>query len=199
MLEVLQERIATFRRLEAEHRFGVVIDARVPLPRIPELPAGLYDVFDLVGRVETGVFRFEPPPVVRTVETWSARPPTDAGIWVEHALPIGREVVWMDDDNPVTGGQVDIDVVDGSVFHLDGDDFADYCHRGGEGRLDCTKLAPDLPTFFARYVFGPEYPDLVGLICRFPAYRTRRRRYADPWMRLLVAAGLVAPPASGKI
>jgi len=43
--------------------------------------------------------------VVRSVEAWSARPPDDAGVWVEHALPVGGEIVWADEDNVVTGGQ----------------------------------------------------------------------------------------------
>lgn len=61
MIEVLRERVGTFRRLAVEHGLPVVIGEPEPLPRNPELPVGLYDVFDLVGSVDTGDLRFAPP------------------------------------------------------------------------------------------------------------------------------------------
>ncbi|MGI5176330.1 hypothetical protein ACQEVZ_08385 [Dactylosporangium sp. CA-152071] len=73
VIEVLRERVGTFRRLAVEHGIPVVIGAPVPLPRNPGLPGGLYDVFDMVGSVDTGDLRFAPPAEVRTVEAWRDR------------------------------------------------------------------------------------------------------------------------------
>lgn len=133
-------------------------------------------------------------------EAWAGRPEHDEWAWAADSVSIGGEVGTIDTDGSVVfGGRVDVDLADGSVFHLDGDDFADFCHRGLEGHLEIARLAPNLPAFFARFVFGPQYPELVGLVCTGSPYRKHKRRYADPWMRLLAAADLIPPPDGGRI
>ncbi|GAA1564636.1 hypothetical protein GCM10009827_102800 [Dactylosporangium maewongense] len=71
--EVLRERVETCRRLAVEQGVPVVVGDPVPLPRNAGLPVGLYDVFDLVGSVDTGDLRFAPPSEVRTDEAWRDR------------------------------------------------------------------------------------------------------------------------------
>ncbi|GAA3452607.1 hypothetical protein [Dactylosporangium matsuzakiense] len=72
-MDELRERVETFRRLAAEHAIPVVIGDPDPLPRNPELPPGLYDVFDIVGHIDTGDLRFAPSAEARSPEAWRDR------------------------------------------------------------------------------------------------------------------------------
>ncbi|MDG6109838.1 hypothetical protein Daura_17615 [Dactylosporangium aurantiacum] len=192
-VELLRERAGTFRRLAAEYAIPVVIGDPVPLPRNPALPVGLYDVFDVVGTVDTGDLRFAPPEEVRTLEAWRDRV-------VDEECPLGDppavgEGYVVSGDATIAVGDVSLDVTDGSVYCIDGDSYRFYCIDGaGLDEIEVDEFAPDLPTFFTRYVFGPGYPHLAATVCGLRPYRTRKHRYVAPWMRLLVAAGVIDPP-----
>jgi hypothetical protein len=198
--EVLRERVGTFRRLAAEHAVPVVVGDPMPLPRNPALPAGLYDVFDLVGHIDTGDLRFGPPAEVRTVEAWRDRD-VDEECPLGDPPSIGEGYVVLGDapDDNIAIGDLSLDVTDGSVYYIDGDSYRFYCIDGaGLDEIEVDEFAPDLPTFFTRYVFGPGYPQLAATVCNRRPFQTRKHRYVAPWMRLLVAAGLIDPPSRDR-
>ncbi|MEV0567121.1 hypothetical protein [Dactylosporangium sp. NPDC050588] len=100
------------------------------------------------------------------------------------------------EDDVIAIGDLSLDVADGSVYYIDGDSYRFYCIDGaGLDEIEVDEFAPDLPTFFTRYVFGPDYPRLAATVCNLRAYQTRKHRYVAPWMRLLAAASLIEPPS----
>ncbi|GAA3241124.1 hypothetical protein ACFO1B_08180 [Dactylosporangium siamense] len=195
--EVLRERVETFRRLAAEHAIPVVIGDPLPLPRNPALPSGLYDVFDVLGHVDTGDLRFGPPAEVHTLEAWQDRD-VDEECPLGDPPSIGEGYVVLGDaeDDDIGIGDLSLDVADGSVYFIDGDSYRFYRIDGADlDEIEVDEFAPDLPTFFTRYVFGPDYPRLASSVCNLRVYQTHKHRYVAPWMRLLVAAGLIDPPS----
>jgi hypothetical protein len=196
-IEVLRERVEAFRRLAAEHAVPVVVGDPMPLPRNPAIPAGLYDVFDVVGTVDTGDLRFAPPPEVRTVRAWRDRVvDSECPLGDPPAIGEGYVVLGEAEGENIAIGGLSLDLTDGSVYYIDGDSYRFYCIDGADlDEIEVEEFAPDLPTFFTRYVFGPGYPHLASTVCNLRPYRTRKHRYVAPWMRLLVAAGLSDPPS----
>ncbi|MEU0559548.1 hypothetical protein [Dactylosporangium sp. NPDC006015] len=196
VIEVLRERVGTFRRLAVEHGIPVVIGAPEPLPRNPGLPGGLYDVFDLVGSVDTGDLRFAPPAEVRTVEAWWDRVvDEECPLGGPPAIGEGYVVTGDTEDDVIVIGDLSLDVADGSVYYIDGDSYRFYCIDGaGLEEIEVDEFAPDLPTFFTRYVFGPGYPRLAATVCNLRAYQTRKHRYVAPWMTNSREAHPLIPP-----
>ncbi|GAA3289080.1 hypothetical protein Dvina_36815 [Dactylosporangium vinaceum] len=196
-MDELRERVETFRRLAAEHVIPVVIGDPDPLPRNPELPPGLYDVFDIVGHVDTGDLRFAPPAEARSPAAWRDRE-IDEDSPLGDMPSIGEGYVLTGDrpEDNIAIGDLTVDVTDGSVYYIDGDSYRFYCIDGyGLDEIEVDEFAPDVPSFFTHYVFGPGYPRLAAIVCNVRPYQTHKRRYIAPWMRLLAAAGLIDPPS----
>ncbi|GAA1641837.1 hypothetical protein [Actinoplanes couchii] len=198
----LQDKLETLRAVEAEHRFGAVLTPGADLTPIPELPAGTIEVFRLFGRLQGRNFLFKAPRSIRSPEAWAARL-TDGFPHGEH-LQIGAEI-WTqpehlpgmteeDEDGSGYGGaQILMSVEDGRVRYIDPDDYIELFsdHDDVDGLI--RELAPDLVTFFDRFVLGERYPELVDLVLGEGTADDLHRKtgeYADPWRRLLIAADL---------
>ncbi|MFI5911813.1 hypothetical protein [Dactylosporangium sp. NPDC051541] len=196
----LEERIETFRLFAAEQAIPVVIGEPMPLPRNPALPSGLYEVFDLVGHVDTGDLRFQPPSEVYTLEAWRDREvDEECPLGGPPAIGEGYVVIGDTEADNIAIGDLRLDVTDGSVYYIDGDSYRFYQIDGWEiDDIEVDEFAPDVPSFFEHYVFGPGYPRLAAIVCNSRPYSTHKHRYTSPWMRLLVAAGLLDPPSRDR-
>jgi hypothetical protein len=90
-----------------------------------------------------------------------------------------------------------MDSVDGDVYYLSDDDWMAMHESPDDGDYTIHEIAPDVPTFFSEYVFGPRYPELVRLVLGEMAaeHRIRRGRHkgqpTDSWLRLLQTADIV--------
>lgn len=192
MIELLRERVELLRRVAAEQAIPVVIGEPVPVPRDPALPAALHDVFDIVGTVDTGDLRFAPP-VAGPVDEQDAQ---ECPLGLPPAIGEGYVVTGETADDVIAIGNISLDPFDGSVYYIDADSYWFYRIDGyAIEEIEVNEFAPDIVAFFTEYVFGPGYPVLADVVCNCRPYQTRKHRYAAPWMRLLVEAGLLDPPS----
>ncbi|MET9395661.1 hypothetical protein ABZY20_35495 [Streptomyces sp. NPDC006624] len=188
-LERIRSKLELLTQVEAEHDFGVIIEAsRNPEP-VPALPQGVTEVFSLFSRLGANHFRFFQPDDIQTPAIWEARATapqcplgTPLTIGCErHRVPADIECgsgIWLDPD-------------DGDVYYCDIDDYI-HLYKHPDETIDILVFADDIVTFFDRFVLGPAYPQLATAMIGPGAVldRDRRGRYRDKWFRLLVESGL---------
>ncbi|MEV4754460.1 hypothetical protein AB0J86_04975 [Micromonospora sp. NPDC049559] len=199
-LAEIRNKLDLLRRVEAEHGFGVLIEEAPPLEAIPGLPAGVTDVFSIVGRLRGSYFWFLPPEQIGSRAAWEGRPPAPPEAPLGEALAIGYAVRGIPADllaeKGPAGRQISLDVEEGYVYYIDGDDLADYYHSGED--VVVQELADNVATFFNEWVLGADYPELVETVLGAEALDHRIRKgedageYSDTWRRLLVTAGLAS-------
>lgn len=198
-LDGIRSRLDLLRQVEAEHGFGVVLDApEAPASVIPELPGavgeGLAGVFSLIERLEGTYFRFQRPNEAAGPDAWAGRrqlPECPMG----NPLTIGVELLSTAKSPEMWeyGERLVMDVDDGVVYFLNSDDYVWLCRTPDDDTVEFPDLAPDLVTFFHEIMLGPGYPLLVDTVLgpKARTARNRRRAYKDTWLRLLIAAGLL--------
>ncbi|MFC4019695.1 hypothetical protein ACFOW4_17360 [Micromonospora sp. GCM10011542] len=192
----IAEKLTVLRRLADEDGSGVVIGPPEPLEPLPDLP-GVAEVYSLFDRLEGNNFRFLPPPQTRTPAAWAAHlvNPDDP---MGSPLVVGKEIrsVPAGLRDAIAGGDpIYLDLEDLDVYWMEPDDYV-WQYKHPDDDVPFTVIAPDLATFFDRYVLGPGYPELVAIVLGDVARDERLRRgrhagrYADSWRRLLITAGL---------
>ncbi|XRQ06627.1 hypothetical protein ACN3XK_60520, partial [Actinomadura welshii] len=187
-LAEIEAKLELLRRTEAEHGFGVTIDAPGELEDIPALPEGVTEVYRLFSCLAGDYFCFRQPEVVQSPGAWKWRgtnrdcplgDPLEIG-WERYGVPAGLL-------GEIDGGvAVHLDLADGRVYHVDHDDYlAMYKHEVDE--IDSAEFAGDIVAFFNRYVLGAGYPQLVEAVIGGHAVTEvdRQGRHRDCWMRLL--------------
>ncbi|SCF29129.1 hypothetical protein GA0074695_5222 [Micromonospora viridifaciens] len=199
-LAEIRDKVELLRRVEAEHGFGVVIGEAQDLEPIPGLPAGVIEVFSVFRRLQGNYFCFLQPEEIGSRTAWERRPPTPPEAPLGEALAIGYGIrgipaELLDEMGPA-GRQVSLDVAEGYVYYIDGDDLADYYHSGED--VVVQEFAGDIAGFFNDWVLGADYPELVETILGADAASHRIPKgkdageYSDTWRRLLVTAGLAS-------
>ncbi|MFI0351914.1 hypothetical protein [Actinomadura sp. 9N407] len=175
----ISAKLDLLRRTESEHRFGVTIDAPRELEPIPELPAGVTDVFRTFHELGGDFFVFRQPEEIANPRAWAERPELP-GCPLGHPLEIGYER--YDTPEGIVGAPIRLDLQDGSVYYCDPDDYV-FFYKNVDVEIETVEFAPDIVTFFDHNVLGPGYPELVEAVVG--------RRRDDNWQKLLKAAGLV--------
>ncbi|KUL28541.1 hypothetical protein [Actinoplanes awajinensis] len=191
-VDELREKVGLFRRLAAEHDLDVRIEDPVELPEIPGCPPGLRAAFSDFSLAEGTFFRFRVPPAILDARAWAERPildylPVDP-VTIGHELWRARA---MGGDRILEGEGISVDPEQGDVYYADTDTWLRFS-EGYDGDFEAEDLAPDVPTFFTEYVFGPRYPELVTLVLGAGAPEHR-----DSWLRLLRTAGVL--PSTGRV
>lgn len=186
--------------MEAEHGFGVFIEEQTEtLEPVPDLPGGVVEVFGIFRRLGGNCFRFVQPPEIGSVSAFADRDLDSVPDLLGHPLVIGCAVGAMHPEmvaDADIGPPIYLDIQDGSVYHLDTDEYVYYVKGAWEGEIEVEEMAPDIVTFFNDYVLGAGYRSLAQAVPGLgPAdHRVRKGRhkgqYTDLWRRLLVAAGL---------
>ncbi|GAA0587444.1 hypothetical protein [Actinomadura livida] len=195
-LAEIEAKLELLRRTETEHGFGVTIEGPLEPADVPELPAGVTEVFRLFSHLAGDYFRFRQPEEIQDPDAWAKRR------WIENC-PLGDPLVigWelhgipadlLEDING--GGPIRLDLNDGSVYYVDPDDYVFMYKHVDIEEIDSEDFADDVVTFFNHYVLGERYPRLVeGVLGAGAVTATDRKgRHRDRWMRLLSAAGLLA-------
>jgi hypothetical protein len=197
-LDEIRAKIALLRRVEAEHGFGVVIEEQTEtLEPVPDLPAGVVEVFSIFRRLGGSCFRFVQPPEISSATAFADRDLDGFYDLLGHPLVIGYAVGAMHPEMVAeadTGPPIYLDIQDGSVYHIDTDEYIYYVKGAWEDEIE--GMAPDIVTFFNDCVLGAGYRSLAQAVPGVGAadHRVRKGRhkgqYTDSWRRLLVAAGL---------
>ncbi|MFD0899618.1 hypothetical protein [Actinomadura sediminis] len=194
-MEALRAKLDLIRRVEDEHRFGVVIAGPRPLRPIPELPDGVTEVFGLFSKLAGNFFSFVQPPEIAGPDAWEQRR-SDPDCPLGDPLVIGYERYGM---SPETledlegGAPIRLDLRQGDVYYCDPDEYIFFYKHAEVEEIDTVDLAPDIVEFFDRFVLGPRYPELVERVLGPHAVteRDRKGRHRDSWTRLLEASGLL--------
>ncbi|MEV0154678.1 tetratricopeptide repeat protein [Micromonospora sp. NPDC050686] len=170
-LASIQAKLALLKRVAAEHHSSVVIEDPVLLERIPELPYGVVEAFSCFRRLEGSHLHVEQPADINSRTAWITRK-------LDPREPLGNPLVigWVGERDPIR-----LDVRDGSVYLMDPDDYV-FLYKHPYEPVEVDRVAGDIMTFVDDYLLGERYPRLTG---------SRRR---DTWLRMLVTAGLAAPP-----
>ncbi|MEE6259670.1 hypothetical protein [Plantactinospora sonchi] len=200
-LAEIRRKLALLKQVEAEHGFGVVIEEQTaPLEPIPELPAGVIEVYRVVRRLEGSYFRFRQPPEIASPAAFRDRELVPYDL-LGHPLSIGWEIRDIPADLVAerdVGQPIYLDVDEGYVYHVNTDEYVLHVKGAYDGDIEVDEFAPDIVSFFDTCVLGPDYPDVVETVCG-PFHRDHRVRkgrfkgqYTDTWLRLLVAAGLAS-------
>ncbi|GAA2542590.1 hypothetical protein GCM10010435_07970 [Winogradskya consettensis] len=203
-IATLREKIDLLRAVEAQQRFGTVIGPGAELAPIPALPAGTTEVFSLFGRLEGNYLLFKPPSSIRTPTAW--REHTSDNFALGEALVIGAEIFSTpefrsgenesgEDGMGYGGAPIRMSLADGHVYYIDPENYIFLYKNPDADNVEIEVLAPDLMTFFDRYVLGDQYPRLVEVVIGSQAAEQRHRKtgdHVDSWRRLLIAAGLAA-------
>ncbi|MFK3981669.1 hypothetical protein ACI2K4_14975 [Micromonospora sp. NPDC050397] len=191
----IRSKLELLRRLAAENGSGVVIEDPATLEPVPELPAGVTEVFGMFRRIEGSYFRFVQPAEVSGPAAWAAREinPEDP---MGNPLVIGYEIHSVPSfaaDDIVGGDPIRMDAEDGGVYYLEPDDYV-MLYENPDEDVEIEDFAGDIVTFFNEFVLGDKYPFLVETVLGSGARNDRDRNgeYTDTWMRLLVRAGLAA-------
>jgi hypothetical protein len=195
-LAEISAKLELVRRTEAEHGFGVLLEAPRALEDIPELPAGVIEVFRLFYRLGGDYFRFKQPAAIQSPGTWAKRQ-VNPGCPLGDPLEIGYECYGMPADirERIDGGApVRMDVEDGSIYYVDPDEYIFMYKHVEVEEIHSEDFGNDIVTFFNRHVLGEGYPQLVEDVLggRAVTERDRRGRHKDSWMRLLSECGLLA-------
>ncbi|TDE36812.1 hypothetical protein [Actinomadura sp. 6K520] len=195
-LAEIEAKLELLRRTEAEHGFGATIERPRELSDVPELPAGVTDVFRLFSHLAGDYFRFRQPEEIQNPEAWAKRR------WIENC-PLGDPLVigWEIKGIPAAsledidgGAPIRLDLNDGSVYYVDPDDYVFMYKHVDVEEIDSEDFADDVVTFFNHYVLGERYPRLVeGVLGAHAVTATDRKgRHRDRWTRLLSASGLLS-------
>ncbi|GIM97148.1 hypothetical protein [Paractinoplanes toevensis] len=198
-IETLREKIDTLRAVEAERRFGNIIDPGTALEPIGGLPDGTTELFSLFTRLAGSYFYFKTPPQIRTPDAWQEHEPDESPLG--DSLEIGYEILSvggiLPDDGPHdderVGAPIRMSTDDGHVYYLDPEDYIFLYKNPDAGGVDVETFAPDPITFFDQFVLGEQYTRLVEVVLSADAVNRRHRKtgeYSDSWRRLLIAAGL---------
>ncbi|MFC5751674.1 hypothetical protein [Actinomadura rugatobispora] len=191
-LAEVEAKLELVRRVEAEHRFGVVIGEPRELEPIPGIPEGVIEVFSLFDRLRGDGFVFRRPAEIESPEAWEARD-------VNPHCPLGSPLVIgseLGGPDKVEAAPVNLDLDDGSVYYCDPDEYV-FAYKNVEvEEVEIEEFAPGIVTFFDEFVLGERYPRLVEVVLGSAPVtrRDRKGRPRDAWMRLLLQSGLV--PAS---
>ena len=194
----IEAKLDLLRRTEAEHGFGVAIEGPNELEAVPELPAGVTEVFRLFSFLAGDYFCFRQPEEIQNPETWARRrriPDCPLG----DPLEIGYERYGIPADvlEHIDGGApIRLDLTDGAVYYVDPDDYVFMYKHADVERIDSEEFAGDIVTFVDQFVLGERYPRLVEAVLGAPAVteRDRKGRPRDRWMRLLLESGLLTLP-----
>src|SRR5688500_15100020 len=76
-MDALRAKLDLVKRVEDEYRFGVEIREPNALEPIPELPAGVTEVFGLFSRLAGDYFNFVQPAEIAGPDAWRWRRPND--------------------------------------------------------------------------------------------------------------------------
>jgi hypothetical protein len=204
MLEELRSRVERCRAVAAESGLSVEIGPPIALQEAPaDAPPAAVAAYRLFEWVDGPLFRFDCPDELRSLDRWRARPdlemllpmPIDLGweMWSWQSVTEGRL--------GVEGGEaISLDPVKGDVYYVE--DWAWFQRNIDWEAVQEVHhpIAPDAVTFFAEWVFGPRYPELVSLVLG-PGLLERRIRkgrnkgeLVDAWLRLLQRAELLHDP-----
>lgn len=194
-METLRAKLDLIRRVEDEHRFGVVIAEPRALRPIPGLPDGVTEVFGLFSKLAGNYFSFVQPPEIAGPDAWEGRrsiPDCPLG----DPLEIGYERYGMPPEvlEDLEGGApIRLDLETGEVYYCDPDEYVYFYKNVEVEEIDTVDFAPNVVEFFDRFVLGPRYPELVEGVLgpRAVTERDRKGRHRDSWMRLLEASGLL--------
>jgi hypothetical protein len=181
---------ATAERVGAD---AVVLDFEPAPVALAPLSGGATEVFGSIRSIGANLLRFNRPDVIASRERLEARPRRDGDPFADaavfgvlrFALPEYIEYAQWED-------VIHMDLLDGSVFYCDSDDYVFYYENPGE-TPEFERLAASVAEFFDEFVLGSRYPDLVSL-----AVGEERRLVLDTpaavpdhWLELLREAGIV--------
>ncbi|MBB4748652.1 hypothetical protein [Actinoplanes lobatus] len=197
----MRSRVERCRAAAAESGLPVEIGPPLALPGAPaDAPPAAVAAYRLFEWVAGPLFRFDCPDELRSIEGWRAR--SD----IEMLLPMPIELGWeMWSWQSVTKGRLGVqggegiclDPVKGDVYYVE--DWAWFQRNIEWEAVEDVHhpIAPDAVTFFADWVFGPRYPELVSLVLGpgLLEHRIRKGRHkgelTDAWLRLLQRAELL--------
>lgn len=200
-LAEIRAKLELVRRTEAEHGFGIVLEAPRELEDIPELPDGVIEVFRLFYRLGGDYFRFKQPAAIQSYGTWAMHE-VNPGCPLGDPLEIGHECYGMPADirERIDGGApIRMDVGDGSIYYVDPDEYIFMYKNVEVEQIHSEDFGNDIVAFFNHHVLGEGYPQLVEdvLGSRALTERDRRGRHKDSWMRLLSESGLLSAEPGG--
>lgn len=198
-LDELRPKVDAFRRLATERGLDVRIEEPVPLPVIDDCPPGVRAAFSLFSLVEGSFFRFAVPPEILDEQAWLAIPVYEHRP-INEVIAIGAEL-WQSQyqtrfQDKFEGEPIVMDIVRGDVYFADADAWMQVDEAPDED-FEPHEFAPDVPTFFNDFVFGPRYPELVTTVLGAGSLTHRvgkgpdKGELSDTWLRLLQAAGVV--------
>ncbi|KUL30028.1 hypothetical protein [Actinoplanes awajinensis] len=184
----ISSKLDLLREVEAEHRFGVIIEPPTGVDPFPEAPPGALEAYQLFSRLEGSHLSFRQPAELLSREAWLTRD-TNPHCPLGSPVSIGTELV----QGPA---QIYLDPFDGRVYYIESDYYV-LLYKGsfGDSQLEdglYVEYAPDLVTFVDEFVLGPRYPELIG--AGSMTWLDKKGRYRDSWLRLLGAAGLLGAP-----
>ncbi len=201
MLEELRSRVERCRAVAAESGLAVEIGPPLALQDAPaEAPSAAVAAYRLFEWVDGPLFRFDCPDELRSLEGWRAR--SDLEMLLPMPIDLGWEMwSWQSVTEGrlgVEGGEsISLDPVKGDVYYVE--DWAWFQRNIDWEAVEEVHhpIAPDAVTFFAEWVFGPRYPELVSLVLGpgLLEHRIRKGRnkgeLTDAWLRLLQRAELL--------
>lgn len=159
-----------------------------PVADVPGLPAGVGEVYRIIGRLEGSYFRFPTPPSVVSESAWESRPVDDEDP-MGNPVEIGFEILGAPPE--IDGAPIRMDASDGGVYWLDPDDYM-FLWENPDEDVAIEDFAPSLAEFFDAFVLGPRYPELVRTVLGDDALK--RAAASDAWTKLLTEAGLLGSP-----
>jgi hypothetical protein len=107
--------------------------------------------------------------------------------WERYGVPRGPI-----EDFDAGGVPLYLDVDDGVIYALDGDDYV-FLYKHPDEEMEIPDIAPDILTFVDFHVLGAGYPQLIAAAIGPGVVddHDRRGRHRDTWMRLLKESGLL--------
>ena len=148
----VRTKVSLFKQLADEHELNVGIEDPAPLPVSPDCPPGVGKMFSLV---EGTFFRFRVPEEILSADAWQAIPVSDQR---GHRRQLWRSQTKFRD--LFEGEPIVMGTVRGDVHFADADAWM-HVDESPDEEFAPHEFAPDVPTFFNEFVFGPQYPELV--------------------------------------
>ncbi|RRR99685.1 hypothetical protein [Glycomyces terrestris] len=193
LMRSVLEKLSALEAAAARSGGGVVIEIEPEPLVLPPLPGGMREVFGSLRSIGGNLLRFDRPAVVASAERLDARPRREGDPFADAAV-IGTlrfalpEFIAFAEWEDV----VHVDLLDGSVFYCDSDEYLFRYENPGEGP-PFERLTGSVAEFFDEFVLGWRYAELVAravgeehaLVLGTPAV------VRDRWLELLLAAGLV--------